>query len=117
MEASGTSGMKAAMNGVLNLSVSDGWWPECYDGSNGWLIGNGKRFSDLNQQNDHDASSFYEILENEIRPLFYQRNGDNVPEEWVEVIKNSIKTTTAQFSARRMVKEYVQKAYLKNYKE
>ena len=117
MEASGTSGMKAAMNGVINFSISDGWWPECYDGSNGWLMGNGKRFADLEQQNDHDASSFYEILENEIRPLFYQRNGDNIPEEWCEVIKNSIKTATAQFSARRMVKEYVQKAYLKNYEK
>ncbi|MHA1973337.1 MAG: alpha-glucan family phosphorylase [Candidatus Hodarchaeales archaeon] len=114
MEASGTSGMKAAMNGVVNLSIADGWWPEAYNGSNGWVIG-GKIFDDREKQDDYDSNSFYSILENEIRPLFYSRNGNDIPEGWLEIIRNSIKTVTAQFSARRMVKEYVTRAYMKNY--
>ncbi len=111
MEASGTSGMKAAMNGVVNFSILDGWWPEGYRGSNGYVIG-GQEFSDYEEQNRYDAESLYKILESEIRPMFYKRNAENIPVEWCEVIKNSIKTVTPQFSARRMLKEYVQNAYL-----
>jgi starch phosphorylase len=110
MEASGTSGMKAAINGVVNLSILDGWWPEGYDGSNGYVIGK-QDFSNSKEQNNHDAESLYSILENEIRPLFYRRNKANIPEGWCEVVKNSIKTVAPQFSARRMLKEYVKNAY------
>jgi starch phosphorylase len=111
MEASGTSGMKAAINGVINFSILDGWWPEGYDGSNGYVIG-GEDFSDNAQQDRHDAESFYSILETEIRPLFYNRNSEGIPVGWTEVIKNSLMTVSPQFSARRMLKEYVKDAYL-----
>ena len=111
MEASGTSGMKAAINGVVNFSILDGWWPEAYRGGNGYVIG-GQDFQNQDEQNRYDAESLYKILETEIRPLFYKRNAENIPLEWCEVIKNSIKTVTPQFSARRMLKEYVQNAYL-----
>ncbi len=110
LEASGTSGMKAAINGCINFSILDGWWPEGYDGSNGWMIG-GKDFDNQEEQNRYDANSLYDILEKEIRPLFYARNGEGIPIEWLEVVKNSIKSSTAAFSARRMLKEYV-KAYI-----
>ncbi len=111
MEASGTSGMKAAINGVVNFSILDGWWPEAYRGSNGYVIG-GQVFSNQEEQNRNDAESMYNILETEIRPLFYTRNAENIPVEWCDVIKNSIKTVTPEFSARRMLKQYVQNAYL-----
>jgi starch phosphorylase len=111
MEASGTSGMKAAINGVINCSILDGWYPESYDGSNGYVIG-GTEQSDHIEQDRFDAESLYSVLENEIRPLFYRRNSDNVPVEWCDVIKNSIKTVTPQFSARRMLKQYVKNAYI-----
>ena len=110
MEASGTSGMKAAINGVVNLSILDGWWPEAYDGSNGYVIGT-QDFSSSEEQNKHDAESLYSVLENEIRPLFYRRNQAGIPEGWCEVVKNSIKTVAPHFSARRMLKEYVRNAY------
>jgi starch phosphorylase len=111
LEASGTSGMKAAMNGCINFSILDGWWPEGYNGSNGWKIG-GKEFSNQNEQNRYDADSFYEILEKEIRPLFYKRDSDGIPIDWVKIIRNSIKSVTPLFSARRMLKQYVE-AYTK----
>ncbi|UCE14119.1 MAG: alpha-glucan family phosphorylase [Candidatus Heimdallarchaeota archaeon] len=103
-EASGTSGMKAAINGGINFSILDGWWPESYDGSNGWFIG-GKEPE--NQQDVFDANSFYDILENEVRPLFYHRYGNGIPTDWIKVVRNSIKSVTPAFSARRMLKEYV----------
>ena len=111
MEASGTSGMKAAINGVVNFSILDGWWPEAYEGSNGYIIG-GKEFSDNSEQDRFDAESLYSILENEIRPLFYRRNSENIPVDWCDVVKNSIKTVAPHFSARRMLKQYVRNAYL-----
>ncbi|MFX0184145.1 MAG: alpha-glucan family phosphorylase [Candidatus Hodarchaeota archaeon] len=111
LEASGTSGMKSAINGGINLSVLDGWWPEAYDGSNGYVIGRRESYENINEQNRYDANNFYNVLENEVRPLFYQRNGDNIPESWVEIIRNSIKTIIPNFSARRMLKDYL-KLYL-----
>ncbi|MFX1284262.1 MAG: alpha-glucan family phosphorylase [Promethearchaeota archaeon] len=110
LEASGTSGMKAAINGCINFSILDGWWPEAYDGSNGWIIG-GKDYDNQEELNRADAQSFYDILEKEIRPLFYERDSNDIPVEWLEVIRNSIKTVTPAFSARRMLKEYV-KVYI-----
>lgn len=110
LEASGTSGMKAAINGGINFSILDGWWPEGYDGSNGWTIG-GQEFGSIEEQNQHDANSIYNILEEEIRPLFYERDSERIPTGWLEVVRNSIKSITPAFSARRMLKEYV-KAYI-----
>ena len=109
MEASGTSGQKAALNGVLNLSVMDGWWREGYNGYNGWAIGDDTEYSDPNLQDEADAESLYDTLENEIVPLYYSnRSADGLPGEWLARVKESIRTLVPQFSMRRMVKEYIQ---------
>lgn len=105
MEASGTSGMKAALNGVPHLSILDGWWIEGFNGRNGWgFAGSG---------DDRDAESIYSLLESEIIPLYYKIDDDGIPHQWVKVMKEAIKNTGAGFSARRMVKEYVTKFYHK----
>ncbi|MHA2233561.1 MAG: alpha-glucan family phosphorylase, partial [Candidatus Hodarchaeales archaeon] len=111
LEASGTSGEKAAINGVPNFSVLDGWWAEGYTGGNGWTIGKGEVFDDSDQQDEHDATSLYQTLENEIVPLFYEHHPNETPHEWVKLQKEAIKTSVARFSARRMVKDYVRKSY------
>ncbi len=112
-EASGTSGMKAVLNGVLQLSTLDGWWREAYAGRNGWAIGNDNDYSDPTQQDEIDADSLYDTLENEIVPLFYHnRTSDSLPVEWIAMMKKSIRTLAPQFSTNRMVKEYMQQLYL-----
>jgi starch phosphorylase len=112
-EASGTSGQKAALNGVLNFSVLDGWWREGYNGRNGWAIGEDKEYTDPNQQDADDLASLYEILENEIIPLYYDRRaGDRMPEDWVLKVKECIRTLAPRFSMSRMVKEYTNELYL-----
>jgi starch phosphorylase len=112
-EASGTSGEKAAINGVLNFSVLDGWWREGYNGKNGWAIGDDTEFEDAEAQDRADSVSLYDTLENEIIPMYYdQRSADNLPVEWVARMKESIRTMMPQFSTRRMVKEYMTDLYL-----
>jgi starch phosphorylase len=106
-EASGTSGMKAAMNGVLNLSIMDGWWPEaCQHGINGWQIGDAFQSSDIEEQDRHDLQSLYKVLLDEVLPTYYNNRG-----KWVEMMKNSINSTRYEFSMERMLKEYYEKLY------
>lgn len=110
-EASGTSGEKAALNGVLNFSVLDGWWREGYNGSNGWAIGNDTDYDNPELQDQMDAESLYDILENEIIPLYYDRSSGNLPKEWILRMKESIRTLAPEFSMRRMVKDYASDLY------
>jgi glycogen phosphorylase len=110
-EACGTSGMKAALNGVPHLSILDGWWGEGFNGKNGWAIEHQETSADPDSS---DAEKIYQILEDEIIPLYYKMSEGNIPGEWVRVMKDSIKNSAAQFSARRMVKEYIEKFYSKS---
>jgi starch phosphorylase len=111
-EASGTSGQKAAMNGVLNFSVLDGWWREGYNGENGWAIGDDTEYPSNEEQDLADAKSLYETLEEEIIPLYYrERSADGLPGDWIAKMKESIRTLSPRFSIRRMVKEYTEMMY------
>jgi len=111
-EASGTSGQKAALNGIPNLSVLDGWWAEGYNGANGWAIQSGKRYDDPAAQDAADAEALYKLLEDEVVPLFYERDADDIPRDWVRVMKEAIRTAVPTFCTRRMVKEYTEKFYV-----
>ena len=111
-EASGTSGEKAAINGVLNFSVLDGWWREGYNGLNGWAIGDDNDYEDHNYQDQLDIAHLYNVLEKEIIPLYYDRAENNLPREWISRMKIAIRTLSPQFSMRRMVKEYTEQLYL-----
>ena len=113
MEASGTSGQKAGLNGSPSLSVLDGWWAEGYNGKNGWSIGDpNTEYDDEAAQNHVDATSIYELLENEVVPRFYQRNEQGLPEQWLQLVKECIRTVAPQFSMSRMIKEYTNKLYV-----
>lgn len=104
-EASGTSGQKASLNGVINLSVLDGWWYEGYTGKNGWTV--------EGATDDEAADSIYSTLEKEIIPLFYQRDAQGIPQGWVQVMKEAVCSNAPRYSARRMLKEYVENLYLR----
>ena len=111
MEASGTSGMKAAINGTLNLSVLDGWWVEGYNGSNGWAFGSPEGNPDPAAEDAIDSEEFYRLMEEEVAPLYYQRNADGLPEAWAELMRESITSTLVAFSSHRMVADYARLAY------
>ncbi len=111
-EASGTSGQKAALNGIPNLSILDGWWAEGYNGANGWAISHDKSCEGHEDQDVEDACSLYTLLEDEIVPLYYDRDRDNIPRGWVGIMRETIRSNSPKFSTRRMVKEYAE-AYIK----
>ncbi|MCL2319256.1 MAG: alpha-glucan family phosphorylase, partial [Treponema sp.] len=120
LEASGTSGMKAAMNGVLNCSVMDGWWDEAYSPEVGWAIGRGEEYADTNLQDEIESKALYDLLEREIIPLFYQRGRDGLPREWIKMMKSSMREIGKSMSSHRMLMDYSNKFYLpalKNYRQ
>ena len=110
-EASGTSGMKAAINGIPNLSVRDGWWEEGYNGKNGWAIGTGPEGANSPEQDRNDADSLYQLLEEKVVPLYYQQDRNGLPQGWVRMLKETISTVMPGFCASRMVKDYTEKLY------
>jgi starch phosphorylase len=111
LEASGTSGMKAAINGVPHLSIGDGWWAEGFTRGNGWVIEGGAPPEQSDEADAADAQALYRLLEEEIVPAFYDRDHANVPRRWVKTVKEAIRTVAPRFAARRMVKEYVARMY------
>jgi starch phosphorylase len=112
LEASGTSGMKAAINGAPHMSIGDGWWAEGYASDNGWLIEGHANPHDYGAQDWADAQAMYDLLEQRLVPAFYDREQDGLPRAWLRIVKQSIRTVLPRFSARRMVKEYVRTMYL-----
>ncbi len=111
LEASGTSGMKASVNGVPHLSIGDGWWAEGYTGENGWLIEGHAPADDHEQVDAADAAALYELLERQVVPAFYDRDTNGIPRRWLAIVRQAILTVAPRFSARRMVKEYARHLY------
>jgi glycogen phosphorylase len=112
LEACGTSGMKAAINGVLNLSVLDGWWCEGYHPSRGWRIGSGEEYNDAGYQDAVESQALYNLLEDDVIPCFYDRTAGNMPMEWIAKMKASMKMAMSQFCSHRMVHEYLTRFYV-----
>jgi glycogen phosphorylase len=116
LEASGTSGEKVAMNGGLNLSILDGWWMEGYDGTNGFAVGASIE-TEAVSENDAgvdaiDAESLYRVLEQEVVPLYYDRNADGLPLKWIAMMRRSIETLVPEFNSDRMVRDYAERIYV-----
>ncbi len=111
LEASGTSGMKSAANGGLNLSVLDGWWVEGYDGENGWEIDGGPEGEDEAAQDARHAHALYDLLEQQVIPMFHERDAEGIPRRWLAMVKRSLRTNGPRFSAARMVEEYADRIY------
>lgn len=112
LEASGTSGMKAPVNGGINCSVLDGWWCEGYDGDNGWSIGNGEEYEDQIYHDEVEGKALYDLLEKDIIPTFYSASRERIPREWVKIMKNSMMTVCPVFNTNRMVAEYTERFYM-----
>ncbi len=112
LEASGTSGQKACINGIINLSVLDGWWREGYNGQNGWAIGSDAIYENEYHQDNADSESLYDILENSLIPLYYERDENGIPVNWVKMMKESIKSLAGEYSTHRMVQEYTSRLYI-----
>lgn len=112
MEASGTSGQKASVNGVVNFSVLDGWWAEGYDGKNGWAIGTNDDYDSYEIQDNADSNSIYNILENKIIPAYYNKEENGVSKDWMRYMKNSIISTGGKYSTSRMLVDYMEKLYM-----
>ena len=111
-EASGTSGMKAAVNGVINMSVLDGWWDEAYKTDIGWAIGKGEEYSDQNYQDEVESNVIYDLIEKEVIPLFYERGSNGLPRGWIARMKSSMRAVCPVFNTNRMAREYTEKFYL-----
>lgn len=111
-EASGTSGQKAALNGLPNCSILDGWWAEGYDGKNGWAIGGEQEYDNDDERDEADSQSLYALLEGQIIPTYYDRGTDGIPHGWIALMKEAIRTCAPAFSMRRMVKEYTTRFYV-----
>jgi len=112
LEASGTSGQKVVLNGGLNLSVLDGWWAEAYDGLNGFAIGNGRTHTNTTVHDARDSEALYRVLSDEVIPLYYRRDQDGLPREWIKRMKRTIRTLGWRFNADRMVMDYTLKCYI-----
>ena len=112
MEASGTSGQKAAANGVINFSVLDGWWAEAYNQKNGWRIGTNDEYQNYEEQDDSDAKSLYDTLESKIIPMYYDKNEKGYSDEWLKMMKNCIISNAGKYSTARMLEDYTSQIYL-----
>ena len=112
LEASGTSGQKAAVNGAINFSVLDGWWAEGYNQKNGWTIGTNEEFTSYEVQDNVDSKSMYDTLENKIMPMYYRKNEEGYSPEWMQVMKNSIASNSGVYSTARMLQDYTNQLYV-----
>jgi len=111
LEACGTSGMKSALNGGLNLSIRDGWWDEMYDGANGWAIPSAAEGTEPDVRDDLEANALYDLIENQVRARFYDTDRDKLPRRWIEMVRHTLQSLGPQVLASRMVRDYVIQLY------